>query len=126
MHSAAEFWMIEPEVAFFEIETERFAAIEAKSTQYKEPSKFPAIEIDITFNTGVERLDFDKIIKIASASADGMLKDLWLHDVYEKEDGRAVTLRFSFEAKDRTLSKQELAPITDEIAKNLASIGMVI
>jgi phenylalanyl-tRNA synthetase beta chain len=113
-------------VAFFEIETEKFASIEAKSTAYKEPSKFPAIEIDMTFNTGLQRLDFDKISALAKEASDGMLKDMWLHDVYEKEDGRAITLRFSFEASDRTLSKQELMPITDAVAKSLSSLGMSI
>ena len=113
-------------IAFFEIETEVFAKIDAKTTSYKEPSKFPAIEIDMTFNTGAERLDFDRIKAIASKTSEGMLKDLWLHDVYDKDGTRAITLRFSFEAKERTLSKQELSPITDKIAASLVELGMTV
>ena len=113
-------------VAFFEIETESFAKVEAGTTVYAEPSKFPGVEIDMTFNTGRERIPFDKALAAATEAADGMLKSCYLQDVYEKDSGYAITLRFTFEAQDRTLSKGELAPVTEKIATALAALGMSV
>ena len=113
-------------VAFFEIETEALANIKAGTTVYEEPSKFPGVEIDLTFNTGSERIDFEAAKQSAKDASDGMLKECYLHDVFEKDGKYAITIRFAFETKDRTLSKGELAPITDKIAEIFSKFGMVM
>ena len=113
-------------LACFEIETEAFAKIAAGTTLYAEPSKFPAIEIDMTFNTGRDRIDFEAVKAAAAEASEGLLKECYLQDVYEKENGYAITLRFSFEADNRTLSKGELAPVTEKIAATLIPLGMAV
>ena len=113
-------------IAFFEIETERFAKIHAGKISYKEPSKFPAIEIDMTFVADLGATDFRKLLEIASNESCGMLTGAYVKDIYTTDTDTAVTVRFAFEAKDRTLSKQELAPITENIATKLNSIGLAL
>ncbi len=114
-------------VAFFEIYTEHFAKQSAVSVKYLEPSKFPAIDIDITFSANVGDIVFGKVEKLAKTAAGDTLADIRLKDIYTAEDGSsAVTLRFSFVSKERTLTKQELAPATSAIASALAEIGLVV
>ena len=114
-------------IAFFEIYTERFAKSDAALVKYAEPSKFPAIDIDITFTADIGDIVFGKVESLAKAAAGDILADIRLKDVYTSEDGSsAVTLRFSFVSKERTLTKQELAPATEAITSALNEVGLVV
>ena len=113
-------------VAFLEIYTEKFASIKSQTTKYKEPSKFPAIDIDITFAANIGDIVFPKLIAEAKAAAGDILSDVVLKDTYEQDGASTVTLRFSFISNERTLTKQELTPATDAIAKALAGLGMTV
>ena len=113
-------------VAFFEIETEKFASVAAGKNSYVEPSKFPAIDIDLTFNADVSGLDFAAIKEKATSAVGASLADVKAKDIYTADGVSAVTLRFAFLSKERTLTKQELAPITDAITTALAPFGMTV
>ena len=113
-------------VAFFEIVTADFAAIKADTTKYKEPSKFPAIEIDMTFNADISAVDFTALSAAAKSAAGGSLADVRVHDIYTADGVSALTLRFAFVSEERTLSKQELTPAIDAIAAELAKMGLTI
>ena len=113
-------------VAFFEINTEKFAKTAEANVKYKEPSKFPAIEIDMTFTANVGDIVFATLTEKAKAAAGGLLADAWLKDIYEADGASAVTFRFAFSSNERTLTKQELAPATDAIASALAELGMTL
>ena len=106
-------------VAMFEMCTESFASVKAGTTEYSEPSKFPAIDIDKTFNADVSAISFDELKKAAMAAAGDILADVKVKDIYTADGVTALTLRFSFVSKDRTLTKQELAPATDKIIEAL-------
>jgi phenylalanyl-tRNA synthetase beta subunit len=47
-----------------------------------------------------------------------------VQDVYEGEESATLTLRFAFSASDRTLTKQELAPAMEAIAKAYEAYGL--
>jgi len=113
-------------VAFFEIVTADFAAIKAETTKYKEPSKFPAIEIDMTFNADISAVNFTALSAAARSAAGDSLADVRVHDIYTAEGVSALTLRFAFVSEERTLSKQELAPSLDAITAELSKMGLTI
>ena len=114
-------------VAFLEIETEKFAAVIAGKNSYVEPSKFPAIDIDLTFNADVSGVDFALLTEKAASAAGDALKDVKAKDIYTAEDGAtALTLRFSFVSYEKTLSKQELTPVVDAIIAAMNEIGLVM
>ena len=113
-------------VAFFEIVTADFAAIKAETTKYKEPSKFPAIEIDMTFVADISAVDFDAVTAASKAAAGASLSDVRVHDIYTADGVSALALRFAFVSEERTLSRQELAPALDAITAELAKSGLVI
>ena len=107
-------------VAFLEISTECFAAIETGAIKYKEPSKFPEIDIDLTFTADVSTLSFDEVVSAAKSSAGAILADVKVADIYTADGVSALTLRFSFVSSERTLSKQELSPIVEKLISDLA------
>ena len=63
-------------IAFFEIKTEAFAKVAPARISYKAPSKFPTIEIDLTFNANLEELSFGEVVKISRESAGEILSDV--------------------------------------------------
>ncbi len=113
-------------LAFFEIKTEKFAGVKAGRISYSEPSKFPAIEIDITFNADLGAVSFDGLAELARNAAGELLSGVSVKDIYTSEGETALTLRFAFVSKERTLTKQELAPLTDKIAEAFASVGAAV
>ena len=113
-------------VAFFEIKTESFAKTPVAALKYSEPSKFPAIEIDVTFATDPAGLVFGKLVETAKAAAGELLSDMWLKDIYQGDDGYAVTLRFAFLSTERTLTKQELNPSIEAITNAFAELGIAV
>ena len=113
-------------VAFFEIVTADFASVKADTTKYKEPSKFPAIEIDMTFNADISAVDFVALCASAKSVAGESLSGVRVHDIYTADGVSALTLRFAFVSEERTLSKQELTPAIDAIVAELSKMGLSI
>ena len=111
-------------VAVVEIVTESFAQIPAESIKYEEPSKFPAIDIDITFKADVGDVNFPELVSAAKAAAGEVLKEVSVKDIYEAEDSSRLTVRFSFASDERTLTKQELAPMTEAITEAFGKMGI--
>ncbi len=114
-------------VAFFEIETEKFASVAAGKNSYAEPSKFPAIDIDLTFNADISAIDFVALKAKATEAVGASLADVKAKDIYTAEDGAtALTLRFTFVSSEKTLSKQELTPAIDALLSALAELGLTM
>lgn len=115
-------------VAFLEISTEAFAAVECGSVKYREPSKFPEIDIDVTYSANISELAFDEVTRTAKLSAGEILSSVQVADIYNapSDASSALTLRFSFVSDERTLTKQELAPIVEKLTADLAACGLTL
>ena len=114
-------------IAFFEIYTEAFASVKAGTNSYKEPSKFPAIDIDMTFVADVSAVQLPEVASAARSVSDGLIDSVSVKDIYTDADGvSALTLRFSFVSSDKTLSKQELQPVIDRVAEELVKHNLTV
>ena len=111
-------------VAFVEISTERFAKVSVAREKYKEPSKFPAIEIDVTFTASIGDIVFPELVRAAKSAAGEQLREVLVKDIYTADGSSAITLRFAFASSERTLTKQELVPATDAVVAALAKMGL--
>ena len=111
-------------VAYLEISTEEFAGAEAALLKYREPSKFPEIDIDVTFNCNIASVVFDELECAARRAAGSLLSSVKAVDVYGEGEISAFTVRFSFVSNERTLTKQELQPVIDAIVSALSEIGL--
>jgi phenylalanyl-tRNA synthetase beta subunit len=78
----------------------------------------------MTFVAEIGAIDFEALCELAKNNSDGLLSSVVVKDIYSAEGETSITLRFSFASKERTLSKQELAPVTEKIAQALAGVGI--
>lgn len=107
-------------VIFAEIDINDFSAIENASIQYEEPSKFPAIDIDLSFVSSA----FAPIAKAIKAANSSLIKKVEVTDVYEDDNSKSITTRITFAHPEKTLTRDEVSEITDKIISTLKSDGI--
>lgn len=109
-------------IVYAEIDVEAFANIENASIQYIEPSRFPEMEIDLSF---ISKTFAPISIAIAEAKSP-LVKNVYVTDIYEDEnDGsKSITTRIVFAHPERTLTKEEVTEVTDKIISSLKDKGI--
>ena len=107
-------------IVFAEIDVEEFAKIKNKSIQYKEPSRFPEIEIDLSFVSDT----FKPIKEEIKGVNCPLIKDISVVDTYKDENLKSITVRILFSHSERTLTKEEVAEVVDKIVENLKNKGI--
>ncbi|MBP5610927.1 MAG: phenylalanine--tRNA ligase subunit beta, partial [Clostridia bacterium] len=114
-------------VLAFELDMEIFSAITEKPLAYKEPSRYPGIDVDLSFAASVGALDFAAVESAAREVAGEHLKTVSLTDLYDGENGESVTLRFGFSSNEKTLARTEIQPAVDAVVSALsAKFGMTL
>ena len=109
-------------IVYAEIDTDAFAAVTDLGISYVEPTKFPEIEIDLSFVS-------DKFAPIAEKIAEqncSLIRDVSVADVYSDENGKSITVKIIFSHPERTLTKDEVAEVTDKLIKDLANVGITL
>ena len=107
-------------IEFLEIDMEVLASVSDSGITYEEASKYPGMEIDLTFVT-------DKFGPIKSAIAAAncpLIKDVAVTDIYEAEEGTTSTVRIFFGCMDRTLTREEVMAVVDSITADLSAKGI--
>lgn len=108
-----------------EIDMDAFAAIAPARIAYREPSRFPGIDIDLTVNADPDTLVFAEVEAGIRAAGGDLLTGVTVADVYRAEDGTSsVTFRLSFTSYEKTLSKAEIQENIDAVLAALAKSGM--
>ncbi|WP_405346764.1 phenylalanine--tRNA ligase subunit beta [Ruminococcus sp.] len=109
-------------VVFAEIDMDKFAAIGNYSIHYVGPSKFPAIEIDLSFLSS----RFAPIKKAIENAACELIKNVDVIDIYEAEENSSIAVRLTFSDNTRTLTKEEVTAVTDGIINDLEKVGILL
>lgn len=109
-------------IVFAEIDVEKFAAIQNASIKYEEPSKFPGIDIDITFISE----KFAPIAEAVKNAKSELIKGVAVADTYADETGKSITVRIEFAHPERTLTKDEVMDIIDGIVAQLEKSGIML
>ena len=107
-------------IVYAEIDLSDFASVVNKSISYEEPSKYPEMEIDLSFVS-------DKFSPIADAIKEqncSLIKKVSVADIYEDENGKSITVRLVFSCPDRTLTREEVMAVADAIIASLAGKGI--
>lgn len=107
-------------IVYAEIDVEEFAKIKNAGIHYAEPSKFPEIEIDLSFISA----SFAPIAKAIENANCSLVKSVGVADTYEDESGRSVTVRILFSHPEKTLTKEEVASVVNGIVSDLAAQGI--
>ena len=104
-------------IVFAELDVQAFACIADAGIAYREPSRFPEIEVDLSFVS-------DTFAPIAAAieRADcALIRNVEVVDTYQDAAGKSITTRLTFAHPERTLTREEVMAVADGIIESLAS-----
>ena len=107
-------------IVYAEIDVKDFAEAAADAIKYEEPSKFPGIEIDLSFIS-------DKFAPIGKAISDAscpLIKKTEVVDTYADENGKSITSRITFAHPEKTLTKEEVMDVVNGIIADLEAKGI--
>ncbi len=109
-------------IVYLEIDLGAFSAITNRSIQYAEPSRFPEMEIDLSFVSD----KFSPIADAIKAQNCELIKNVSVTDIYEDENGKSITTRIVFAHNERTLTREEVTAVTDKIIADLAEKNITL
>ena len=107
-------------IVYAELDVEEFAKIANASIKYEEPSKFPEIEIDLSFVSE----KFAPIAEAIKASECKLIKSVRVVDTYSDDSGKSITVRLLFSHPERTLTKDEVLEVVNKILSILEPQGV--
>ena len=109
-------------IVYAEIDVPAFAEIEAAGISYDEPSKYPEMDVDLTFRAD----KFAPIGDAVKAVGSPLVKKVALADTYTDENGKTITVRILFSDKTKTLTREEVSAVTDKVIADLAAQGIAL
>ncbi len=107
-------------IVFAEIDIPAFASVERAPIVYDEPSKFPGIDIDISFVSDI----FAPIGEAIKAAKCSLIKNVQVIDTYSDETGKSITTRLTFSHPEKTLTRDEVMDVVNGIIENLRKSGI--
>ena len=107
-------------VVYAELDVKTLSDIEADAIKYEEPSKFPGIDIDISFVSE----KFAPIGEAVKNAGCALIKGVDVVDTYRDENGQSITVRIYFAHPEKTLTKDEVMDVVNGIVDDLASKGI--
>ncbi len=110
-------------VACVEIDLDDFYTASVTSLSYKEPSKFPGIDYDLSIVMSGNNRFSDAENAWSKFKLDN-LTDVIVTDIYDNGETKSITVRFTFSSDDRTLSMEEVQASVDKIIAELKAIGI--
>ncbi len=102
-------------IVYAEIDMADFAEIKNASISYSEPSKYPEMEIDLSFMSE----KFAPIGDAIKAEDCELIKNVSVVDTYTDENGKSITVKLVFAHPERTLTKEETMAVVDSIVERL-------
>jgi phenylalanyl-tRNA synthetase beta chain len=109
-------------IMFAEIDVPAFAELTDAGIHYAEPSKFPAIEVDLSF-VSETFAPIGKAIKDADCP---LIKKVEVTDTYRDENGKSITTRITFSHPEKTLTREEVMDVANGIIDALAKENIAL
>ena len=109
-------------IVYAEIDVSLLAAVKNAGISYEEPSRFPEIEIDLSFVSD----SFAPISEAIKAANSSLIKKVSVIDTYADENGKSITTRMIFSDPEKTLTRDEVMEIADRIIADLESKGIAL
>ena len=119
--------VIEGDAFAFELNGDALLAYVRPQQRYEKPSKYPAVERDISILVPL-RLTVRHVIH-AIKTVDDRISGIKLVDMFDKREWvgqRALTFRFNIEATDRTLTKDEAEDVWQKVAQTIKDLGATV
>jgi len=113
-------------IVYAEICMDALKEIAPKPIAYHEPSKFPGIDVDLSFvlEAGVS---FARIANAIAALDCNLLSGYSLVDTFPLEENAiSVTIRLAFTSHEKTLARAEIQPSLDLLVGKLQAAGIAL
>lgn len=109
-------------VVFAQIDVTAFSQIPDAGIVYREISKYPEIEVDLSFVTD----KFEPIAKAVDALKNSLIRKIKVVDVYNGENSKSITVRLTFAHYEKTLTREEVTKVTDKLIDSLGKLGIAL
>ncbi len=109
-------------IVYAEIDVAAFANCDKLALVYDEPSKYPEMDIDLTFMTDI----YAPIGEAIKVHGGALVKNIKVTDRYADESGKSVTVRITFADKTRTLTRDEVMEVANKVIADLAGKGIAL
>ncbi len=109
-------------IVYAEIDVAAFANCDKLALVYDEPSKYPEMDIDLTFMSDI----YAPIGEAVKAHGGALVKNIKVTDRYADESGKSVTVRITFADKTRTLTRDEVMVVANKVIADLAGKGIAL
>lgn len=109
---------------YFEITLEKLFQLTKRISKYNERSLFPSLNRDVTYEI-TKPLNLNQLIRSLSKK-NQYLAQVVLIDIFNLQNGRAVTLRLTYQAPDHTLTDEEVNRLHQDIINSQITNGIKI
>ncbi len=112
-------------VVSIEIDMDMYDKISENDLEFSEPSRFPAVDYDLSLVIP-EGVRFEDISECWDKKKNPELSKVSVIDIYDSADAKSVTIRYSFELPDRTLTSEEVQARIDKIIEKLSAKNVTL
>ncbi|MCM1115340.1 MAG: phenylalanine--tRNA ligase subunit beta [Clostridium sp.] len=109
-------------IVFAELDVAEFAKLANNSISYEEPSKYPEMEIDLSFISNT----FEPIMQAIAGADSPLVKKVDVVDTYKDENSKSITTRITFSHPEKTLTREEVNEIVDKVIHTLEAKGIML
>lgn len=107
-------------IVYAEIDVRAFSEIADAGIVYREPSRFPGMEVDLSFVSET----YAPIGAAVEAANCLWIQDVDVVDTYRDESGKSITVRLTFSHPERTLTREEVTAVVDKLIEALKAKGI--
>lgn len=109
-------------IVYAELDVREFAKIADVGIVYREPSRFPGMEVDLSFVSET----YAPIGAAVEAANCPWIQDVDVVDTYRDESGKSITVRLVFSDDQRTLKREEVMEVADQIIASLSKQNIAL
>lgn len=109
-------------IVYAEIDVRAFSEIADAGIVYREPSRFPGMEVDLSFVSET----YAPIGAAIEATNCPWIQDVDVVDTYRDESGKSITVRLVFSDDQRTLKREEVMEVADQIIASLSKQNIAL
>ncbi len=109
-------------IVYAEIDVRAFSEIADAGIVYREPSRFPGMEVDLSFVSET----YAPIGATIEATNCPWIQSVDVVDTYRDESGKSITVRLVFSDDQRTLKREEVMEVADQIIASLSKQNIAL
>lgn len=109
-------------IVYAEIDVRAFSEIADAGIVYREPSRFPGMEVDLSFVSET----YAPIGAAIEAANCPWIQEVDVVDTYRDESGKSITVRLVFSDDQRTLKREEVMEVADQIIASLSKQNIAL